>query len=126
MLCNCNRSECPHCENREILEEARKAQAEWDARQRVEGEVDAFMSENKWTCYQIGVLAVKGMSVADMVKLPEIPMEMSHEALGILHNWCRQIYLRDITKVSPRLEAAAIVWAQVNGIMPANNWPAWV
>lgn len=126
-MCDCNRSDCLHCENQAILREAREAQAEWDARQRVEGEVDAFMSEHGWTCYQIGVLAVKGMSVADMVKLPEIPVEMGHEALTILHEWCRRLYLRDITKVSPRLEQAAFAWAQINGIgTQVDRLPAWI
>lgn len=125
-MCDCNKSDCLHCENQAILREAREAQVEWDARQRVEGEVGAFMSENRWTCYQIGVLTMKGMTVAQMVALPEIPMGMSHEALCVLHDWCRRLYLRDITKVSPRLEAAAIAWAQLNNVVDADHWPAWV
>ena len=126
-MCDCNKSDCLHCENQAILAEARREQVEWDARQQVEGEVDAFMSEHRWTCYQIGFLAMRGMTVAQMVALPEIPMGMSHEALGILHNWCRQLYLRDITKVSPRLEAAAVAWAQINGIgTQVDRLPAWI
>lgn len=125
-MCDCNKNDCWECCMKGEAERHAEQVASESEYYAAEAQAHAFMGEYKNLSYQLGFLAMKGMSAAQMVAFPEIPMEMSHEALGILHNWCKQLYLRDITKVSPRTEQAAIAWAQLNGIMPANNWPAWV
>lgn len=125
-MCDCNKSDCWECcmqGGAARYAEQVASESEYYA---AEAQAYAFMGEYKNLSYQIGVLAMKGMTVAQMVALPEIPMGMSHEALCVLHDWCRRLYLRDITKVSPRLEAAAIAWAQLNNVVDADHWPAWV
>ena len=115
-MCDCNKFDCWQCATQIEADLFREQEASESEHWIAEGQAARWMADYPTHAYMLGVLACKGMSVAQMVVLPELRSEFKREAYDILLDWCKRVYTRDIVMVSDRVEVSAFKWAAQYGI----------